>query len=103
MTAAIAPPPLVGPILTLISHLDSYGAPDWNLRHVALVSTAALAVVHVAGRDKDGKKRGGVCWEGLVHAVASGAASAACIYLNFFAAEYMSGETGVSEDSTAEL
>uniref|UniRef100_A0A7S4HND2 TLC domain-containing protein n=1 Tax=Odontella aurita TaxID=265563 RepID=A0A7S4HND2_9STRA len=83
-------------ILSFVSFLDSHGAASWNLRYVAVVSGAILMAVHVLGKKvgPDGQKkinRGGVCWDGLLHGILSGVGSSLCLYLDFFAAEEISG------------
>ena len=79
-------------ILRFISVLDGYGASTWNLRTVAFISAICLYGTYRLGRTgPGGAKRGNVCWEALIHAIISGVGAAACVYLNEFAAEEISG------------
>mmetsp|Transcript_20899 Transcript_20899/g.26385 ORF Transcript_20899/g.26385 Transcript_20899/m.26385 type:complete len:265 (-) Transcript_20899:199-993(-) len=75
-------------LLSLISHLDSYGAQEWSLRTV----TATSAAVFLGMRMQIGHKFD-IDWDAFVHALVSGIGSAICIYLNMYAAVAMNGVT----------
>jgi hypothetical protein len=74
-------------LLSWIAILDSrYGAQEWNLHLVAVTTAIFLLFIRLVLH----KKRG-VDWYALIHALVSGWASLAIVYLNFFAAEKMTG------------
>lgn len=74
-------------LLSWIAILDSrYGAQEWSLHLVAVTTAIFLLVIRLVLH----KKRG-VDWYALIHALVSGWASLAIVYLNFFAAEKMTG------------
>jgi hypothetical protein len=78
--------PVTTGILSFISILDQYGAWEWNLRVVGLVTVLLLWCVRAALQ----KKRG-IDWYAFVHALVSGLGSMACVYLDLFAAETLTG------------
>jgi hypothetical protein len=92
MSAELAQHPGLEPIskaiLSLIAILDGYGAQTWNLRLVGLATVLTLAVV----RSLLQKKRG-IDWYALLHALVSGLGSIACVYLDYFASEALTGTT----------
>lgn len=73
-------------IMSWIEYLDSYGAQDWDLRVVAMVSAVFLLTMRYTIGHK-----WNVDWDALVHAIISGIGSAVCIYLNFYAASNITG------------
>jgi hypothetical protein len=78
--------PVTTGILSCISILDQYGAWTWNLRVVGLVTVLGLWCVRAALQ----KKRG-IDWYAFLHALVSGLGSMACVYLDVFAAETLTG------------
>jgi len=79
--------PLTESILTHIELLDGWGAWEWNLRYVA----AAAAVLFWLVRSTMRKKRG-VDWYALLHALITASGSLACVYLDAVASEALTGE-----------
>lgn len=73
-------------ILSCVAVLDHYGAWQWNLRLVGVVSAAIFAAIRLTF----GKKRG-IDWYALTHAIISAYGSLACVYLDLFAAEALTG------------
>jgi hypothetical protein len=78
--------PVTSGILSSISILDRYGAWTWNLRVVGLCTCLVLWVVR-SGL----KKKRGIDWYAFLHALVSGLGSMACVYLDLFAAETLTG------------
>jgi hypothetical protein len=78
--------PVTTGILSLIKILDDYGAWEWNLRVVGLVTVLVLWCVRATLQ----KKRG-IDWYACVHAMVTGLGSMACVYLDLFAAETLTG------------
>jgi hypothetical protein len=78
--------PVTTGILSVISILDACGAWTWNLRLVGLFSALFLWGVRAVL-----KKKRGIDHYALWHALVSGLGSMACVYLDFFAAETLSG------------
>jgi len=76
-------------LLGNIGILDSYGAKEWRLRVVTVVS----AVVFLGIKKTIGDKRK-IDWDALANAIITGIGSLICMYLDYDAAEYL---TGVSE------
>jgi len=73
-------------ILSLISILDAYGAEEWDLRKVAAVTAAILLLMRMTiGHKYD------VDWDALVHAFITGWGAVACVYLNIYSSEEISG------------
>jgi len=82
-SAALQPlTPLATSILEGIAVLDDWGAWEWNLRFVAVLTAGALWLV----RRALGKKRG-VDWYAFVHAVLTATGSLACVYLDVASSE----------------
>mmetsp|Transcript_13552 Transcript_13552/g.13132 ORF Transcript_13552/g.13132 Transcript_13552/m.13132 type:complete len:281 (-) Transcript_13552:196-1038(-) len=74
-------------ILSFISFLDeSLGADTWTSRQVAVTS----GVIFLCLQYQIGKKRGILVYS-LLHALLSGVGSTACVYLDFFASETLTG------------
>lgn len=59
---------------------QNYGAAEWSLRQVAVVSAIVLGFTRVALKSK-----GGVDWYSFIHALITGYLSLICVWLNFFA------------------
>jgi TLC domain len=76
-------------LLSWIAILDNHGAHEWNLHIVAVTTAIFLLMVRLVLHQKRG-----IDWYALLHAIVSGGASLAIVYLNFFAAENL---TGVAE------
>lgn len=74
-------------LLSFISILDYYGAQEWALGSVAIMS----AVIFLSIRFLLGKKYD-VDWDALVHAVLTAILSCMCQYLNYYSAIEMRGE-----------
>lgn len=74
--------PISKEILRFISILDHYGAWDWNLRIVGLIASLIFLNIRVFF-----KKKRGVDWYALSHAIISATGALMCIYLDLFAAE----------------
>lgn len=73
-------------ILTVCSFLDDAGAGTWNLRMVGAVTAISLGGLRIAFGNKLGVK-----WDYLLHAIVSSAGSLACLYLDLFAIESLTG------------
>ena len=76
-------------ILSFSSSLDSYGAMEWNLRVVAVVTAFILVSVY-----KFAGKTGGIEWHGFLHALVTGIGGLACVYLDFYASVELTGKPG---------
>jgi hypothetical protein len=76
-------------ILAGVEWLDTtFGAAEWNLRHVAVASAIVLGGVRVGA-----KKYKGIDWYALLHAIISGYGSLACVWLSVYSAETLTGTT----------
>jgi hypothetical protein len=78
--------PLSAKILSWTAKLDDLGARDWNLYAIALVTTIVLFLVKLTLG-----KRLGIDWLAFVHALVTGIGGMFCVYLDFRAAEAMTG------------
>jgi hypothetical protein len=67
-------------------YLDSLGAWTWNTRAIAIGSALLLLGVRLVL-----KKRGGVDWYALIHAIITGGGSILCVYLDFQATPVLTG------------
>jgi TLC domain len=76
--------------LQCIYYIDTqYGANEWNLRHVAIITAIILFSIKIIV-----SKKGGIDWYAFVHSIISAIGALICFYLD----EYASSElTGVSE------
>mgnify|MGYP005856740465 CR=1 FL=1 len=73
-------------ILQLVNVLDALGAREWNLRAVGFVTFLFLTVL----RQTFGKRQN-VEWYAFIHNIVAGAGSVAACYLDFYAAEALTG------------
>jgi hypothetical protein len=64
-------------LLSWIDVIDEYGAATWSLQAIAFVTVIVLGTLKVSL-----KKKQGVDWYSLVHAVVTGYASLVCVYLS---------------------
>lgn len=78
--------PLTQSILAVCAKLDGWGARTWSLRRVGVITAIVLLVVR-----KVLKKQRGIDWYALLHAIVSSAASLACVYLDLYASEKLTG------------
>lgn len=76
-------------ILAWTAKLDDLGAREWNLYAIALATTIVLFGVKLALG-----KRLGIDWLAFVHALVTGIGGILCVYLDFRAAEAMTGLPG---------
>ncbi len=87
--------PLSAKILSWTAKLDDLGARDWNLYAIALVTTIVLFLVKLTLG-----KRLGIDWLAFVHALVTGIGGMFCVYLDFRAAEAMTGLPGTLMEDT---
>jgi hypothetical protein len=66
-------------LLSWIDLIDAYGAATWSLKTICLVTVVVLGVLKISL-----KKKRGVDWYALVHAVVTGYSSLACVYLSSY-------------------
>mmetsp|Transcript_21810 Transcript_21810/g.39596 ORF Transcript_21810/g.39596 Transcript_21810/m.39596 type:complete len:103 (+) Transcript_21810:79-387(+) len=87
--------PLSAKILYWTAKLDDLGARDWNLSAIALVTTIVLFLFKLTLG-----KRLGIDWLAFVHALVTGIGGMLCVYLDFRAAEAMTGLPGTLMEDT---
>jgi hypothetical protein len=78
--------PLTRTILSFCATLDEWGAWTWSLKSVALISLTLLFGVRLFL-----KKKRGVDWYAFLHALVTGTGGLACVYLDIFASESLTG------------
>lgn len=81
--------PISVAILSFTEKLEELGALEWNLYWVAVVTTLFLFAVKVTL----GKKLG-IDWLAFIHALVTGLGGILCVYLDYNAAETMTGLAG---------
>ena len=64
--------------------------PKWNYRILAVISGLVWFLMFLIG----GKKYG-VYWYSFLHSIVSGVGALLCVYLDVFAAEFISGTSGM--------
>jgi hypothetical protein len=69
--------PFSATLLSWIDVIDEYGAATWSLKAIAFVTVIVLGTLKIFL-----KKKQGVDWYSLVHAVVTGYASLVCVYLS---------------------
>lgn len=79
-------------ILNFVAKLDALGAAEWNLYIVALVTTSFLYVIKLTCG-----KKAGIDWLAFIHALITGVGGILCVWLDWFAAETLTGLPGTSK------
>ena len=80
--------PIARSLLTGVALLEEHGAWTWNLRLVGLSSSLFLLLVRLIL-----KKKRGVDWYALIHAIISSGGAAACLYLDNTSSVRLTGST----------
>ena len=73
-------------LLQAISRLDDVGAWEWSLWHVAVATAVLLGAVRWIG-----KKKWGIDWYALVHALLSASGSVMVVYLDYAQSQALTG------------
>lgn len=81
--------PLSVAILSLTAKLDDFQAREWNLYAIAVVTTLILFGIKVTLG-----KWLGIDWLAFVHALVTGIGGMLCVYLDYSAAESITGLPG---------
>ena len=88
-SAEIQLDPISVAILSFTTKLDEVGALEWNLYVIAVVTALFLFTITLTLGNK-----WGIDWLAFIHALVTGVGGIICVYLDFYAAEAMTGLPG---------